>query len=60
MATSTTLTPEQRTARARKAGKASQAPEVLASRLVRDWPKLTPEQHHGLRSILRPITGPRT
>ncbi|MCZ2824193.1 MULTISPECIES: hypothetical protein [unclassified Modestobacter] len=58
MATST-LTPEQRTERARKAGQASQAPEVLAARLVRDWPTLTADQRHTLRAMLRPITGRR-
>ena len=58
MAAPTTLNAEQRTERARKAGQASQAPEVLAARLVRDWPKLSTEQRHTLRTMLRPITRP--
>jgi hypothetical protein len=56
VAASTTLTPEQRSDRARKAGQAAQQPETLAARLVRDWPSLTPEQRHTLRALLRPIT----
>jgi phage terminase small subunit len=55
MAASTTLTPEQRTERARKAGYAAQSPETLASRLVKDWPELTDAQKHAVRVLLRPI-----
>lgn len=57
MAASTTLTPEQRRARSRKAGRAAQSPETLAARLVRDWPTLSADQRHTLRAMLRPITG---
>ena len=53
-----TRVPLTREERARKAGKAAQSPETLAAKLVRDWPTLTPEQHHTLRTMLRPITRP--
>jgi hypothetical protein len=56
VAAATSLTPEQRIERARKAGQAAQQLEPLAARLVRDWPTLTPEQRHALRALLRPIT----
>jgi hypothetical protein len=44
MAAPKNMTPEQRIERARKAGQASIAPEVLANRLVKHWSEYTPEQ----------------
>ena len=55
MAASKTLTQEQRTARAAKAGKAAQSPETHAQKLVRDWPELTAEQKSTIRTLLRPV-----
>jgi hypothetical protein len=57
MAASTTLNPEQRIERARKAGKAAQSPETLANRLVKDWPTLSAEQKNTVRTALRPVIG---
>jgi hypothetical protein len=55
MAASTTLTPEQRSERARNAGKAAQSPETYAQRLVRDWPTLTASQKATISAALRPV-----
>jgi hypothetical protein len=48
-------TPEWRTERASNAGKASQAPETLAIRLVRHWPALSPETQATIRQALKPV-----
>jgi hypothetical protein len=57
MAASTTLNPEQRIERARKAGKAAQSPETLANRLVKDWPALSESQKSKIAQTLRPVVG---
>ena len=51
-----TLTPEQRSQRARTAAKAAHQPEVLAARIVKGWPALSPQQQHTVRALLRPVT----
>lgn len=55
MAASTRLTAEQRAERARLAGKTAQSPEVLAAKLVRDWPAFTPDQQNTVRMLLGPL-----
>jgi hypothetical protein len=55
MAASTTLNREQRTERARNAGKVAQSPETLANRLVRNWPTLTASQKATISTALRPV-----
>ena len=57
MAAPKNMTPEQRTERARKAGQASVAPEVLAKRLARNWGGLTEQQQ---AKFLTEITKQRT
>lgn len=49
------MTAEQRQARARKGGQAAQRPEVLAAKIVRDWPTYTPEQRDTVLTLLRPF-----
>ena len=51
----TSLTAEQRAARAPKAGKVAQTPQNARKRLVKDWPALTPEPQSQIRSLLRPV-----
>jgi hypothetical protein len=50
-----TLTVEQRRENSRIGGIKSQSAEVLAAKLVRDWPKLTNEQQATIRTLLRPV-----
>jgi hypothetical protein len=55
MAAPKNMTPEQRIARARKAGQASVAPEVLANRLTKHWPEYNSEQRYAVKVELRKI-----
>ena len=59
MAASTTLTPEQRAERARKAGLTSHTPAVLAARIVATWPELDADQRAIVKTLLRPIINRR-
>ena len=51
-----TVTPrEERVVNGRKGGYKSQTPEVLAAKIVRDWPELTENQKSTVRTMLRPV-----
>jgi hypothetical protein len=49
------MTKEQRIERARKAGQASIAPEVLARRLTKHWAEYTSEQKYAVKVELRRV-----
>ena len=56
-----TSTPHgERVLNGRIGGLKSQAPEVLAAKLVRDWPALTDTQKNTVRVLLRPLLNRRT
>lgn len=55
MAAPVRLTPEERLEVAKAAGLRSQSPEVLAAKLVRDWPAFTPDQQNTVRMLLGPL-----
>lgn len=57
MAASKTLSPAQRTERARNAGHASQSTDTLINRLVARAPALTDEQRARLAALLAPSAG---
>jgi hypothetical protein len=52
------LTAEQMRENSRIGGIKSQSPEVLAAKIARDWPELTPEQKSVVRAVLRPVLRP--
>ena len=56
MAASKTLTPEQRTERARNAARARNSVDAHIRALVDAAPKLTPDQRDRLAALLRPST----
>ena len=55
MAAPKSLSPGQRRERARIAGLRSQSAEVLAAKIARDWPALTPSQKSLIRTVLTPV-----
>jgi hypothetical protein len=54
VAASTTLSPEQRKERARKAGKAAHSLDAILDRIVARAPELTAEQRAKLGAIVTP------